>query len=71
MDDVVSPTIISFTLTLRLRKTYPEMTQEEARAIVSVKAIADMSEEMTALLGLDAFISNEDGEAEPGEAESG
>lgn len=67
MDDMVSPSVINFTLTLRLRKTYPDMKQEEANFIMSAKAIADMTEEMTALLGLDAFIGGEDGEGEQGE----
>jgi hypothetical protein len=70
MDEMVSPSVINFTLTLRLRKTYPQMKQEQANSIISAKAIADMTEEMTSLLGLDAFISDEDGEATAGEAPS-
>ena len=70
MDYMISPSVINFTLTLRLRKTYKDMKQEEANSIISAKAIADMTEDMISLLGLDAFTSDEDGEGEQGEAPS-
>lgn len=71
MDEMSSPALITFVITLRLRKTYPDMTQEEADSIVTVDAIAAVRGEMSSLLGLDAFVTRaEDGEATPGEAES-
>ena len=72
MDEMASPTVISFVITMRLQKTYPKMTQEEARSVITVSAIAEMSEEMAALIGLNAFIGDnedEDGEAVTGEAQ--
>lgn len=70
LDEMASPAVINFVIVLRLRKTYPDMTKEQATDIVTVQAIAECREEMSALLGLDAFTSGEDGEGEQGEAPS-
>jgi hypothetical protein len=69
MSEMGSPTVISYAIKIRLRKTYPDMTDEEAKDIITAEAIADMKEEMGSLLGLDAFTdSAEDGEDKQGEA---
>ncbi|MHC4808024.1 MAG: hypothetical protein ACYTBX_17430 [Planctomycetota bacterium] len=69
MSEVGSPIVISYAIKIRLRKTYPEMTDEQASDIITADAIADMKEEMGSLLGLDAFSSSaEDGEESQGEA---
>ena len=72
LDEMSSPAVISFVITLRLRKGYPEMTKEEAKNIITVDAVAAVRGEMSALLGLDAFASTgEEQEGEPGEDQSG
>lgn len=73
MSSIASPTVITYAVTLRLRKTYPEMTEEEAKDIITAKAIAEMEGTMGELLGLNAFgkVDSEDGEDSQGEAPSG
>lgn len=70
MDEMSSPAVITFVIVMRLRKANPEMTEEQAKDIITVDAIANVEEEMSTLLGLDAFGTAEGGEAEPGEAPS-
>lgn len=71
MSAVGSPIVITHAIKIRLRKTYPDMSDEQASDIITADAIADMKEEMSSLLGLDAFTTNaEDGEGEQGEVQS-
>ena len=74
MMSITSPAVVTFAVVLRLRKTYPEMTEDEAKDIITAEAIADMEGTMSALVGLDAYgstVAGEDGEQAQGEAESG
>lgn len=72
LHEMSSPAVISFVITIRLRKGYPEMSEDEAKEIITVDAIAAVKGEMSALLGLDAFAtSGEEQEGEPGEDQSG
>jgi hypothetical protein len=68
MDEMSSPAVIEHIIVMRLMKANLEMTIEQASDIVTVEAIAEMTEEMSALIGLDAFTT--EGE-EPGEVQSG
>lgn len=76
MVSITSPKIVAFAVLLRLRKGHPELEEEEAKNLITAKAIADMEGTMTELVGLDAYTSgNEDdtegGEKDQGEAPSG
>lgn len=73
---VTSPAVVAFAVLLRLRKGHPELEEEEARNLITAKAIADMEGTMNELVGLDAYTSgvkndDRDGEAAQGEAPSG
>jgi hypothetical protein len=73
MMSITSPAVVTFAVVLRLRKTYPEMTEEEAKEIITAEAIGEMEGTMSELVGLDAYGStaDEDGEEDQGEAQSG
>lgn len=76
MVSVTSPDVVAFAVLLRLRKGHPELEEEEAKNLITAKAIADMAGTMGELVGLDAYSSSlgpddEDGEENQGEAPSG
>lgn len=77
MVSITSPKIVAFAVLLRLRKGHPELEEEEARNLITAKAIADMEGTMGELVGLDAYSRSlgpddtESGEPQPGEAPSG
>jgi len=64
-----TPTGIEHVIVIRLRKSYPDMTAEEARELITMEAIANVSAEMAELVGIEAFGSGEDDS--PPETDSG
>lgn len=71
MMSIASPAVVAFAVVLRLRKTYPEMTEDEAKDIITAEAIANMEGDMSELVGLDAYGSPSDKEEAQGGAPSG
>ena len=68
---VTSPKVVAFAVLLRLRKGHPELDEEDAKELITSKAIADMEGTMNELVGLDAYVSGSEDEAEDGEADQG
>jgi len=66
LDFLGSPTGIEYVIVIRLRKAHPEMTEEAARDLITVRALADVQAEMSELVGLEVFKSmGGDGESPP------
>jgi len=56
---------LDYLLTLRIRRSYPDMSEEEIKSLVTVQAIKDMEREVAELVGLDKFIGEDEGDASP------
>lgn len=72
LDFIATPAGINYVMALRIRKSYPEMSAEEADNLITIKAFSDCEAEMDELLGLDVFkaFAAEEGDGSPN-AESG
>ncbi len=67
-DFLTTPSAVEFVLAIRLRRSYPEMTEQEARSLITLDALAQIEIDLIELVGLDAFMGKGEGDASPPES---
>jgi hypothetical protein len=55
LEFIPTPAGIEYVIALRLSLSYPAMTEEELKELITVEAVSKVEAEMDELLGLDAF----------------
>lgn len=63
-DFLATPSGAEYVLMISLRNSYPEMSVEKARSLMTVEAIAQILPQITALVGIDAFMGEVGAEGE-------
>jgi hypothetical protein len=70
MTYILTPDGLRYMLYLRLKPNFSDMTEEQVGDLVTMDALAQLSDELTDVLGIDAFLTEEgEGDARPPETQ--
>lgn len=71
LDFLGTPSGADYILRLRIRKSYPEMSEEQIKSLLTVQAIKDLEQEMLELVGLDVFTGTVESDGDVGMGSTG